>query len=131
METFKALREEQIKKVLEEEKFSPGLIQHLQEATARHVGDITELEQAIGAVFVAKLYGWRVLRLIHNAKTVKKFERILGIHFQELCKDETMISDRSLAFSFTKTIGKFWDVVNSRIKVPGDRKILVGYKDDN
>lgn len=124
METHGPKGEEQIKRVLEQEEFPPGLLQHLREVAARYVGDITVLEQAIGAVFVGKLYGWRVIRLVHNAKTLKKFERILGVNLKTLCKDETPISTRSRAFDYAQKIGRFWDVVNSKVKVPGDRKEL-------
>ncbi len=75
------------------------------------------LESALGALIVGQHIGWRVLRVIHSPSTYKKYEKILGLKFQDVCPDKTPQSSRNIGFEVTERIGAFWDVVMGRKKV--------------
>jgi len=40
-------------------------------------GDITQLEAAIGLAFVSEHIGWKPMMLVHDARTIKKYEEII------------------------------------------------------
>ena len=46
-------------------------------AIKEFAGDFTTLESAIGAFLVGQKLGWKVLYLVHDRRTLKKFEAIL------------------------------------------------------
>lgn len=83
-------------------------------------GHVSTIETAIGAIVVGQKYGWRVLRMVHSANTMKKYEKAIGLKYEDICPESTEHSKRNIGFRFAQTIGKYWDVVMGRQKV--DRK---------
>ncbi|MCC5880723.1 MAG: hypothetical protein JJU03_12600 [Idiomarina sp.] len=92
----------------------------IEKVTKEFSGQINSLESAIGAIFIGQTYGWRVLRMIHSANTLKKYEKILGLKYEDICPEKTEHSKRNVGFRVAEQIGRYWDVVMGRHKV--DRK---------
>lgn len=84
-------------------------------AIQHYHGEGTQLESAIGALYVGHAYGWRVMYLMHNRSTIKKYEQILEVKFQECLPDETALSKRSPAFRALKKVTNFWKAVKGEI----------------
>lgn len=57
-------------------------------AIARFTGDFDDLEAALGVLRLGDHLGWKPLVLIHNKRTIRKFEEILGITVREFFPDE-------------------------------------------
>lgn len=78
-------------------------------------GDIREFERAVGTLFVARYTGWKPMYLMHDRKSVKKYEDHLDIKFQEVVLPEGDAAHRSLAYLLLskakKTLTNFWEVV--------------------
>ncbi|OGS01270.1 MAG: hypothetical protein A3G41_05955 [Elusimicrobia bacterium RIFCSPLOWO2_12_FULL_59_9] len=51
----------------------------IDKATASFKGDITQLEAAIGLAFVSEHMGWKPMMLVHDARTIKKYEEIIQL----------------------------------------------------
>lgn len=92
-------------------------------AIANYKGQADKLETAIGALLLGYQVGWRVLYIIHNKRTIRQYEAILGITFREFFPEEGTASQRSLGYKYAKKIQKFWQVVSGDIKVEGKREI--------
>ncbi len=92
-------------------------------ATAKFHGDLGELESALGFLRLGFHYGWKPLTIIHSKKTFRKYEHILDINARELFPEETPTSDRSVGYSFAKTVSNFWKAVSGDIKVEHRRDI--------
>lgn len=101
------------------------LIRIEREAIARFSGDLTELEAALGVLRIGHHLGWRILVLIHNKRTIRKYELILGINFREFFPAEGPSSERSIGYGWAKQIGNFWKVVSGAIKIE-DRRTIAG-----
>lgn len=86
------------------------------EAVAKFYGDFDELEAAIGVLHVGDHLGWKPLVLIHNKRTIRKYEEILGIKVREFFKDEGPSAERSLGYSIVKRLGNFWKAVSGEVK---------------
>lgn len=79
----------------------------------------TTLESALGALLIGQYFGWRVLKLIHNPSTYRKYEKILGVDFKDSCPEHTPMGEfRSVGYAITKKLESFWSVVMGRRKVP-------------
>ena len=84
-------------------------------------GAATELESALGMLYLGHAFGWKVLYIIHSASTVRKYERILGIVAKEEFPEETHHSDRSIAFGVAKKVSNFWKAVRGEVEAEGIR----------
>ena len=96
---------------------SPELEAKLVKAVRSYSGNSSVLESALGTLIVGQHYGWRVIKLIHNQTTYKKYEKVLGIKFQDLCEEETKISRKSVGYKIAKSLNSFWAVVRGKIPV--------------
>lgn len=75
-------------------------------------GDIPELERAIGAVFVGRQMGWKVLLLIHDRKTIKRYEETLDLQFKEPNMPEVgKYAHKSVAWTAVQKVASFWKAV--------------------
>ena len=90
------------------------------EAIANFKGQIPDLEAALGILHIGGHLGWRPLALIHNKRTLRKYEDILDIKFKEFFPDEGPSYERSFGYMAAKKIGNFWKAVSGEIKI--DRK---------
>lgn len=99
------------------------LIRIEREAIVRFSGDITELEAALGVLRIGQHFGWRVLVLIHNKRTLRKYEQILAINIREFFPAEGPSHERSVGYGWAKKIGNFWKVVSGAIKIEDRRTI--------
>ncbi|WP_292995207.1 hypothetical protein [Nitrosomonas sp.] len=78
----------------------------------------TTLESALGALIMGQYFGWRVLKILHNPLTYRRYEKILGLNFQDVCPETTGYSEtKSVGYAITQKIGSFWAVVMGKRKV--------------
>lgn len=93
------------------------------EAIAEFHGQLDELSGALGMLRMGDYFGWRVLVLIHNKRTIRKYEAILGIKVREFFNEEGSASERSIGYKLVKQIGNFWKAVSGDIKIEQRREI--------
>lgn len=87
------------------------------EAVADFYGNMTELGKAIGMLHLGDHMGWRVLVLIHNKRTIRKYEEILDINIREFFPETGSASYRSIGFTVATKLKKFWKVVSGEEKI--------------
>lgn len=80
-------------------------------------GQIPTLSAAIGAIHIGNIYGWRVLKIIHSPATLKKYEAIIGMKYEEICPETTELSKRNVGYRVSQAVGAFWNVVLGKVKV--------------
>ena len=86
------------------------------EAVARFSGDFDDLEAAIGVLHLGDHLGWKPLVLIHNKRTIRKFEEILRINIREFFDGEGPSASRSMGYTIAKKIGNFWKAVSGEVR---------------
>jgi hypothetical protein len=91
---------------------------------AKYKGLGTTLGSAVGALAIGKVYGWRVVVMIHSLSTVRKFNEILGVRIQDICPETTELSRRLLGIRLAEKAGAFWKIARS--SYPG--KSTIGQK---
>ncbi len=84
-------------------------------------GNIVEFERAIGTMYVARQTGWKPIYLMHDRKSVKKYEDYLGIKFQEVFDDVGKDAHRSygwvLLTKAKEKLTNFWKAVRGEAEV--------------
>lgn len=99
-------------------------IKEIESRLKSYVGLTTVLESAIGALIIGKLYGWRVLRMVHSNKVYNQYEDILGIKFQDACPEYTELSDRNMGIHLAKKFGGFWKVFKGEVPSEGKGNLI-------
>lgn len=101
------------------------LIKHLDEVSAEFKGNSSHLTSAIGAFWVGRVYGWRVLRIITSSPTYTRHQRILGIDFKKELPEITEYSQKSTGYKIVMELNKFWDVVRGTYSInPKEKELL-------
>ena len=122
--TLPPLTEKQEK---ENVRLTPEQLEEIAEITHRAIGQFKgqadKLEMALGVFLLGYQTGWRALYIIHNKRTIRQYEAILGITFREHFPEEGTGCSRSLGYRVAKKLEKFWQVVSGDIKVEGKREI--------
>lgn len=93
------------------------IIPHIDGVIKDFRGNINELEQAIGVWIVGRKFGWKVMLLVHDRKTLAKYEKILGIDFRAQLPGEGPLAKKSLAWIAFQKFTNFWKAV--RGEIPG------------
>jgi hypothetical protein len=86
------------------------------QAIASFTGQFDELEAALGMLHLGDHIGWKPLVLIHNKRTIRKYEEILGITIRDFFPEEGPSAHRSIGYTIAKKIGNFWKAVSGEIK---------------
>jgi hypothetical protein len=73
------------------------LLKRVDDISRNFVGQFDELEAALGMMLLGRLVGWKVLALIHNKRTIRKYEEILGINIREAFDEEGPLTHKSQA----------------------------------
>ncbi|TXI35537.1 MAG: hypothetical protein E6Q59_10825 [Nitrosomonas sp.] len=78
----------------------------------------TTLESALGALVMGQYFGWRVLKILHNPATYRRYEKVLGVEFKDVCPEITEFGQKkSIGYAITEKLGSFWAVVMGKRKV--------------
>lgn len=104
-------------------KEAQDYIEIINKASDKFVGQFDELENAIGMLMIGRLVGWRVLALLHNKRTIRKYEEILGINIREMFPEVGPIASKSLGYKAALAIGNFWKVVSGDEKIENRREM--------
>ncbi|MEO9230736.1 MAG: hypothetical protein ABI216_17580 [Devosia sp.] len=85
-------------------------------AIARFKGTFDELEAALGLLHLGDHFGWKPMVLLHNKRTIRKYEEILDINIRDYFPEEGPSADRLLGYRIAKKLGNFWKAVSGDIK---------------
>lgn len=91
------------------------IISHIDNLIPEFRGNIAELEQAIGVWIVGRHFGWRVMLLVHDRKTLAKYEKKLGIDFRKELPEVGPYAKKSLAWTAVQKVSNFWKAVRGEI----------------
>jgi hypothetical protein len=87
-------------------------------------GQIDVFESAVGALFVARLGGYDVLRLAHGSRTLRRYEKILKISFKQYTAERTDDSHRIIGIRRAEKFKQFWKAIAAGIgSEPGAKEV--------
>jgi len=91
------------------------LIVAIEQALKDYRGYLPTIESAIGALFAGKAMGWKVLRIVHNEKTILNYQKLLGVNFRAQMEETTPLSRKSLGFLFAEKIDGFAKLLRGEV----------------
>lgn len=56
---------------------------------------------------VRSIFGWRVLKILHNPATYRKYEKVLSIEFKNLPWNHRLRPEKSIGYAITEKLGSF------------------------
>lgn len=86
-------------------------------------GDFHDLERAVGMLMLGDASGWKLLYLVHDKKTLKKYEKTLGIAIRTEFPELGPLADKSVGLKLLKTVGDFWKAVKGQITIK-ERRVI-------
>lgn len=87
------------------------VVELIDKAIDRFAGNSDELASAIGVFMIARKIGWKPTYLLHSTKTMKKYEKYLGINLRETMQDVGPKARKSVAWKAAEGISNFWKLV--------------------
>jgi hypothetical protein len=102
---------------LYKEERSFEVLRKIDKAYEAYSGDITLFERAVGTYFVGRRIGWKILYIIHDTKTLKRYEKILGITFREELEEFEDRSKKTRAYQALKFVTNFWKFVKGETDI--------------
>lgn len=100
-------------------------IEIINKASDKFVGLFDELEIAIGMLMLGRLVGWRVLAIIHNKRTIRKYEEILNINVREMFPEVGPLASKSIGYNAALAFGNFWKAVSGDLKIENRREMAL------
>ena len=100
------------------------LVRNIDLLAHKFEGQLDELESAVGMLMMGRLFGWKVLVLIHNKRTIRKYEEILGISVRDAFPEEGPLAYKSMGLDLAKKLGNFWKAVSGDVKVEHRRELV-------
>jgi len=95
---------------------------HLKEVITSFRGNGEVLQNALGALLIGQVYGWRVLRVMYSGASYARYQKVLQLKFNEWCPDETPLSERHKLYKAYKLTGKFWEYIKGKISLPKNQQ---------
>ena len=89
-------------------------------------GNLDDLESALGMYLLGRHFGWKPLLIVHNKRTIRKYEAILKINIREEFEEEGPDAERSIGYGFAKKLSNFWKVVSGDQAVDDRRTAIKG-----
>jgi hypothetical protein len=91
---------------------------HIENIVSNFRGNGQELENALGALILGKVYGHRVIRVMHAGPSYTKYQKILDLRFSEWCSAETPLSSRHRGYQLALKAKSFWGVIRRTEPAP-------------
>ncbi len=88
---------------------------HLAKRIRKYKGNIHELEKAIGCLFVGREMGWKVMLLVHDRKSIAKYEELVALDFRKELLEVGPSADKSVAWALVQKVSSFWKAVKGEI----------------
>jgi hypothetical protein len=123
----KEKRAKRWKKAIKETKVSKEFGDIIENSLLNYSGDFTVFETAVGAFLLGHYIGMHPLLVIHNNKTILKYESILGIKFRDYLPNTTEFSDKSIGYSVALRAADFWVAATGAQRIEGRK--LVGIEE--
>ncbi len=102
---------------------------HLHHILTTYKGRGDHLQDALGALLIGKVYGWRVLRVMYGGKVYARFQRDLELDFKEWCEPETEFAARHRGYQMALKVEDFWKLIRGEVPQPegyGEAKKVFG-----
>jgi len=89
------------------------MMKKIDQVSTAFVGQLDDLQAAVGMLVVGRLYGWRVTRLISSKRHWSFACKLFG-DLKELLPERGVLAHKSVGLEIVDKAGDYWDVVSGR-----------------
>ena len=97
------------------------LVELMNKAVKKYSGDSRKLVNAIGYLVIGRNFGWKIMLLMHDRKSIKAYEEILAIDSKAVMPEIGPMAKKSIAWEAVQKVTNFWKAVKGEI--PGVRSL--------
>ena len=97
------------------------LVELMNKAVKKYSGDSRKLANAIGYLVIGRNFGWKIMLLMHDRKSIKAYEEILAIDSKAVMPEIGLMAKKSIAWEAVQKVTNFWKAVKGEI--PGVRSL--------
>lgn len=90
------------------------MIKKIEEVSAAFVGQLDDLQAAVGMLAVGRLYGWRVTRLISSKRHWSVACKLFG-DLKELLPERGVLAHKSVGLAIVDKAENYWDIVAGNV----------------
>jgi hypothetical protein len=98
---------------------------HLDGVIKDYQGSIDHVIYAVGAYFVGRHLGWKVIRLVSSRASYARHQRVLGLDFKNELPERGKYAHKSLGLHISDKLDSFWNVVKGKETIDADKKKLL------
>ncbi|MBX3616618.1 hypothetical protein [Nitrosomonas sp.] len=91
------------------------IVEHIKTRIELYRGDVMNLEHAIGCFYIGRQLGWKIILLMHDRKSIKKYEQLLDLDFRVHMPDIGVLAHKSLAWRAVQKVSSYWKAVKGEI----------------
>jgi hypothetical protein len=91
------------------------LVELINKTIKSYRGDSRKLSNAIGYLCIGRQFGWRVMLLMHDRKTIRGYETILGIESKTFFPETGPMADKSVGYWELQQVTNFWKAAKGEI----------------
>lgn len=78
-------------------------------------GDTKRLSNAIGFLMIGRKFGWRAMYLMHDRRSIKDYEELLGIESKVFFPEVGPLAEKSVAYMAVQKVSNYWKAVKGEI----------------
>lgn len=90
------------------------LLKKIDDVCASFVGQIDDLDVAIGMLISGRLYGWRVIRLVHSNRHWNFACKLFG-DLKEILPERGILANKSVGLALIDKTSDYWDVIRGDV----------------
>lgn len=90
------------------------LLKKIDDVCANFVGQLDDLQAAIGMLVTGRLFGWRVIRLISSKRHWKVACNLFG-DLKELLPERGLLAHKSAGLAIVDKAADYWDVIAGNV----------------
>ena len=90
------------------------IIKIINEKSADFVGQLDDLQAAVGMLAVGRLYGWRVTRLISSKRHWSVACKLFG-DLKELLPERGVLAHKSVGLAIVDKAGDYWGIIKGDV----------------
>jgi len=90
------------------------IIKMIEEVSTAFVGQLDDLQAAVGMLAVGRLYGWRVTRLISSRRHWAVACKLFG-DLKELLPERGVLAHKSVGLAIVDKAGGYWEVIGGAV----------------
>jgi hypothetical protein len=89
------------------------MMKMIDDVSSKFVGQLDDLQSAVGMVMMGRLYGWRVIRLVSSNRLWRVACDLFG-DLKEFLPERGVLAHKSVGLMIVDKVGGYWDVIGGK-----------------